>query len=126
MNPINSTDKHLINISKPTEELRRLILENPDLPIVVMSSYEAMSDEWYWTYCSNVSFSIDEYMSYDVFDDGMLETDRDHFKERLQYKFEDLPECENMSDEEFDKYLDQKYKEYEPYWKKAIFICADN
>ena len=119
-------DKHLIDISKSTEELRRLILENPDLPIVVMSSYEAMSDEWYWTYCSNVSFSIGEYMSYDVFDDGMLEIDRDHFKERLQYKFEDMPECESMSDEEFDKYLDQKYEEYEPYWKKAIFICADN
>lgn len=126
MNPINPTNAHLINISKSTEELRRLILENPDLPIVVMSSYEAMSDEWCWTYCSNISFHIKEYMSYNVFDDGYLITDRDDFEEQLRYKLEDLPECENMSDEEFDKYLDQKYKEYEPYWKKAIFIYADN
>lgn len=116
----------IIEISKSTEALKQMILENPNLPMVVMSSYEAMSDEWYWTYCSNVSFSIDEYMSYDVFDDGFLITDRDNFEERLRYKLEDLPECENMSDEEFDHYVDQKLKEYEPYWKKAIFICADN
>ena len=119
-------DNHIIDISKSTEELKKLILENPDLPIVVMSSYEAMSDEWYWTYCSNISFRIKEYMSYDVFDDGCVPTDRDDFEEQLRYKLGDLPECENMSDEEFDKYLDQKYKEYEPYWKKAIFIYADN
>lgn len=34
-------------------ELRKLIAENPDLPIVVLASEEANSGEWGWQYSNH-------------------------------------------------------------------------
>ena len=40
--------------------------------------------------------------------------------------FADEPEYEDLTEQEFDTLIENKLKEYEPYWVKAIFICADN
>lgn len=37
-----------IDISKKTDELRKLILENPDLPIVVLTDAEVVEDDSGW------------------------------------------------------------------------------
>lgn len=42
-----------------SEKLRRLIAENPDLPIVVLAGEEANSGDWYWMYCTDVDCGID-------------------------------------------------------------------
>lgn len=42
------------NIVKDSTELRKLIAENPELPIVVMVGEEATSSDYYWTYCSDL------------------------------------------------------------------------
>lgn len=43
-----------------TDKLKKLIMENPDLPIVVMVSEEASSYDYPWTICNNVTFEITE------------------------------------------------------------------
>lgn len=48
------------DIVKDSTELRKAIAENPELPIVVMTSYDAVNDECYWTYCSIVHCEIGE------------------------------------------------------------------
>lgn len=116
----------IIQLSKSTEGLKQMILENPDLPIIVLTSYEGTSDEWYWTYCKSVSYHIGEYMSYDLFDDEYLVTDREEFEDKLRYKYEDEPGINLLPEAEFDAFIAEKIKAYEPYWVKAIFICADN
>lgn len=116
----------IIKISKSTEALKQMILENPDLPILVMASYDGCSDEYYWTYCSSVTFNVGEYMSYNVFDDDWLIDDREEFEEKLRNTLADEPEYEDLTEQEFDTLIENKLKEYEPYWVKAIFICADN
>lgn len=116
----------IIPITKSTEELKTLISENPDLPIVVLASHDGCYDEYYWTYCSRVTFSIGEYMSYDVFGDDYIFSDREEFEEKLRDTLADEPEYESLSEQEFDTLIEEKLKEYEPYWVKAIFICADN
>ena len=50
--------------------------------------------------------------------------DRDDFEEVLEYHMADDPEYENLSDEEFEKAVKEKLKEYEPYWIDVIQIRA--
>ena len=108
-----------------TDELRKLILENPDLPIVVLAGTDANIGEYGWMYCSNVSFGIDEILDYDITDyEDYIFTDRD----RLEEYIEDVMWDENIprTDEEWETEKEKRLKELEPYWKKVIEIRVDN
>ena len=117
-------DKSL-HLSKSTEELRKLITENPELPIVILAGENATDSDYYWTYATDISYGIDEYLDHRDYDECVI-TDRGVLEEKLEDYWCDEPECENLNSTEFDEFIQQKLKEYEPYWKKAIFIYADN
>lgn len=110
---------------KQTDELKKLIAEHPDYPIVVIVAYEVCGDDSYgWRYAPELRFSIGEILDceQDV-NDARIYVDRDEFEEDLRdYLCDDY---ENLSDEEFDKVVQNKMKEYEPYWKNVIQIRAD-
>ena len=114
------------SLTQNSDELKRLILEYPDLPIVVLAGQEAHNDSYYgWMYCSDISFAIDEILDYDFYDyDDTVFTDRDRLKERIE---EDLyDEYQDKSDEEYDEAIKREIEKYEPYWKKVIAIYANN
>lgn len=108
-----------------TDELRKLILENPDLPIAVLCGEDANAGYCGYMFCSKISFSIGEILDCDFYDyDDAVFTDRDRLKEKIT---EDL--CDkypDISDKEFNALVKEKVKKYEPYWQKAIMIYADN
>jgi hypothetical protein len=116
------------NIIHDSAELRKLVAENPDLPIAILVGEDAASDDYAYTYCSEVSVHIDEILDCEPpFDnDGYIITDRDEFMDRLQEWMEDRDEYINLTDEQFDAALNAKCDEYEPYWKKCICIRATN
>ena len=116
------------DIVKDSTELRKAIAENPDLPIVVMASYEEVSDEFYWTYCSDVRCEIGEVLDCECpWKEGIVYSDRTEFEEDLADYLSDTVENANkMSDEEFDRILNVWEETFEKYWHKAIIIKADN
>ncbi len=108
-------------------ELRKLIAENPDLPIVVLVGEYAYSGEWGYEYCSNVSCGVEVILDCEIpFGDGIVPTDKEIFKESLADHLISLPGIEDLTDEEFDTRLKEELAKYEPHWKKVIAICADN
>ena len=112
-------------LSKESDELRKLILENPDLPIVVLAGEEASSYDWYWTYCSSVSCHISEILDCDYYDyDDTVFTDIYRLEEKIGDDLYD--EYFDKSDEEFEAAVKSKLEELEPYWKKVIAIYANN
>jgi hypothetical protein len=113
------------SLAKNSDELKRLIFENPDLPIVVLAGEDATCDYWGWTYCSSISFGIDEILDCDYYDyDDLVFTDRDSLEEKVS---DDLcDEYYGRPDEEFDAAVKRKLEELEPYWKKVIAIYATN
>lgn len=114
-----------LKIETSTEELKKLISENPDLPIVVLASQDVcMGSDYYYTIAPNVSFGVQEYLDHIDYDENIID-DRDYLRECISDFMADDEEYENLSDAEFDLEVDKKMKEYEPYWKKAIFIYAD-
>ena len=112
-------------LTQKTDELRKLILENPDLPIVVLAGEEAASSEYYWTYCSNISFHLDEILDCDFYDyyDTVF-TDKDRLEEKIADDLYD--EYCNKSEEEYEAAIKREVEKYEPYWKKVIAIYATN
>lgn len=113
------------SLVKETDELRKLILENPDLPIVVLVGQDVNCGDYWWTYCSEISFGIGEILDCDFYDyDDAVFTDR----YRLEEYIEDVMWNENIprTDEEWETEKEKRLKELEPYWKKVIEIRADN
>lgn len=113
------------SLTQKTDELRKLILENPELPIVVLAGEEANNGFFSWMYCSSISFELDEILDCDYYDyDDAVITDR----ERLEEKIEDdlWDEYHDKSEEEYDAAIKRELEKYEPYWKKVIAIYATN
>ena len=112
------------SLAKNSDELKNLILENPDLPIVVLAGEEATSGDYCWTYCSDISFAIDEILDCDFYDyDDTVFTDRDRLEEYIEDVFYDEY---SDNDEKYEEAIKNKIAELEPYWKKVIAIYANN
>lgn len=118
---------HPLNLTKSSDELKQLIAENPDLPIVVLVGQDAVSDDFGYTYCSDIHFSIEEILDCTLpFGDDYVYNDRDDFENALSDYLADCEEYEKLSDEEFEVLLNKELSKYEPYWKKVIAITGDN
>ena len=113
------------SLTKNSDELKKLIFENPDLPIVVLAGEDANDGYWCWTYCSSISFGISEILDCDFYDsDDSVFTDRDRFEEKIADDIYD--EHEEASDEYCEELIKRELEKYEPYWKKVIAIYATN
>ena len=116
-------------ITKSTDELKRLLAEHPDYPIVVVAGESANSGDYSYMYCSRISFSITEILDCEVpYQDEFVEVDRDHFNEQIEEWLWDYI-CDNdgkPTEDDFQKRLAEVKEKYEPYWKKVIEIFVDN
>ena len=96
-----------------TEELRRMVAENP-------------GDEFTSMYCSSVRVVKGEFLDcMQAVNEEISYFDRDQFEEELeQWLADGAPE--DMSEEDFQELLKQELAEYAPYWKPCIILTVDN
>lgn len=116
-------------IIQDSTELRRLIAENPDLPIVVLAGESANHGDFSWQYCNDVDCSITIILDIKTpFDrkDGIVFYDKGDFEEAVAYVLEDREECKTMTNAEFDEAVKREAEKYKEHWKKVIAIYADN
>lgn len=113
------------SLVKNSDELKKIILENPDLPIAVLADDNSNCGDWRWTYCSSITFGIGEILDCDYYDyDDVVFVDRDRLEEKIA---DDLYDdyCDK-SEEEFEAAIKREVEKYEPYWQKVIAIYASN
>ena len=113
--------------TKQTDELKQLISEHPDYPIVVLCNYEVCADASYnWWYAPEIRFRTGEILDceQDVNEERVY-IDRDDFEEDLAERLSDSGDYDEALDEEFDSIVKAELAKYEPYWKKVIQIRAD-
>ncbi len=118
-----------------TTELKRLILEHPDYPIVVLVSEEANNGDYSWMYASDITFTVGEILDkQQPFNQELIYSDRDSFEEDFEeWLWEDLHKrmeeegsnCE-LDEEAFQLILKRELQQYEPHWKNCIIVRADN
>ena len=111
-------------VMKKTEELKKLIAEHPDYPIVVLAGDEANSGGgYYWMYCTDIRFDVGEILDAEYFDDDdSIITDRDQLEEIVEERLYDT----GLEGEELEKAVKAKVAELEPYWTDVIAIYATN
>lgn len=101
---------------RDTSNLKNLILENPDLPLLIFCGEES----WIGDYCYNSApyASKGQIKCLTLYNDRYV--DEDDYRELLSDNLCDEEEYANLSDEEYDKMIDQKVAETE--FCKAIVI----
>ena len=100
-----------------TSILRNLILENPDLPVLIFCGEDAWSGEWSYTQADATGGKIEELT---LFSERWM--NKDEYEEELSEALCDEEEYKNLSDEEFAKMINKKVEETE--FVKAIVICV--
>lgn len=98
-----------------TSILRNLILENPDLPVLIFCGEDAWSREWSYTQADATRGEIEELT---LFSERWM--NKDEYEEELSEVLCDEGEYKNMSDEEFTEMINKKVAETE--FVKAIVI----
>ena len=110
-------------------ELRKLIAENPDLPIVVLADEESASPDYSSTYCSSVhcflGWLLDVKTPYDH-PDGYVFSDKDGFENAIVEAFENGKQYEDLSNDEFFEAVKKEMEKYEDDWVQVIVIHASN
>ena len=103
-------------------ELRKLILENPELPILVFVGDEVNTGDYRYMSAADVTAVVGEVLDCEVPGwDGVI-TDRDDLEEAIWDYYRDDFEG---NDSEWDAYFDKKLDEFEPFWVKAIIVYVD-
>lgn len=112
------------SLVQKSDKLKKLILENPELPIVILANEDSSNADYGWTFCSSISFYIEEILDYDFYDSDEVFTDRDRFEEVIADNLYD-EYCEKP-EEEYEAAIKCEVEKYDPYWKKVIAIYASN
>ena len=114
-----------LNLDHKTDELRRLILENPDLPIVILADESSVTDNGAWTFCSKIGVKIEEILDCEYYDYGdLVITERDRLEEVIEDQL--YEKYHNKPDSEYDAAIKAEMDKLEPYWKKVIAVYATN
>lgn len=108
------------NIVNNTKELRKAILDHPELPIVVIAGQGA-SDEDYSMFCSYIQVEIGEFLDCKDFEKAY--TDREEFREDMEDYYYSGFDGTKL---EFNKYINKKLDKYEQYWINCIILYVDN
>ncbi|MCM1232310.1 MAG: hypothetical protein NC489_19480 [Ruminococcus flavefaciens] len=98
-----------------TTKLRNLILENPELPLLVFCGEDSWHDEYPYEQADASSGDIKELTFYN----GWW-MDRGDYEDKLSDDLCDKEEYKNLSDHEYSKIIEQKIAETE--FVKAIVI----
>lgn len=100
---------------KDTTQLRKLILENPDLPLLIFCGEDSWHDEYPYEQADVCKVGIQELTRYN---DWWM--DKDDYEDKLSDDMCDQQEYEDLSDEDYNQMINQKVAETE--FVKAIVI----
>ena len=134
---MKETEKRPTGIVMNNAEIRKLILENPDLPIVFQANDDANNGDYTYMFCTYVYAQIGEVLDCEQeIDEGVIFTDRESFEDAVYDKVMDEAEDINysvyekiapeLSEKDIEDEAKRVMSEYEPYWKKCIMITVGN
>ena len=118
------SDYYLLNECK---ELKRLIAENPDLPLAFFAEDTGIYIDYGYMSCSSVTAEKGEVLDcYQDINDEKVFASRDEFEEELQEVLCAIGEYRNISDEEFYEILKKEKSKYDDKWKDCIIVYVGN
>ena len=125
----NMKDWLKCNLVHETEKLRKLIIENPDCPLLIFAGEEANCGDYSYMACTDVSVKKDCVLILDNEspappNDELVYIGEDELEDDIaDAVYNDLPDA---SESELDAEVKKRMKEFEPYWKDCIVVYATN
>lgn len=126
---MNKLERYTTGMLHCTDELRQLIIDNPDLPLLVFAGEDANNGDYYQMSCSRIDAYVGEYLDCcQTVEEDVCFTDRDEFEEKLTDFLADKTYCsdDEFNDDELNELVQKELAEYEPYWKPCIILTVDN
>ena len=116
-------EKRPTKLLHSADDLRQLILDHPDLPLLVFASDDANSGDYPYMSCGTVHAEVGEFLDcmQDV-DDVYCFTDRDEFVEKIEDALYDF----DGSEQELEIEVERRAAEYDLYWKPCIIVYVGN
>ena len=110
-----------------TDELKQLIVENPDLPIVVFAGDDANIGDYSYTSCSYIKAYKGEFLDCaQTVNDCMCYTDRDEFEDDVADALAGEEQYRALPVDEFNFLVERTVNEYDDFWKPCILLHVDN
>lgn len=124
---MNNEERKPTGLLHSADELKQLIVENWDLPILVFAGDNANIGDYYYMSCSYIKAYKGEFLDCaQTINDCMCYTDKDDFEDDVYTVLEGEERYDNLSDEEFDSVVKQKIAEYDAFWKPCIILYVDH
>lgn len=116
-----------LDLLHSADDLKRLIVENPDLPILVFAGDNANKGDYAYMSCSYVSAEKGEFLDCEQqIDECKCYTDRDDFEEDVFDALVNDEQCVDLSDEELNSVVKQEVTKYDEFWTPCIILWVDN
>ena len=109
------------------DELKQLIAENPDLPILVFAGDDANTGDYSYMSCSYIKAYKGEFLDCaQTVNDCMCYTDRDDFEEAVADSLAGEEQYRDLPYDEFNSLVERTVNEYNDFWKPCILLHVDN
>ena len=107
-----------------TEILKKMIIENPGLPLLVFAGEEANRGDYSFTCCTDVRVEKGEVLDCAGPNDEILYTDREDLEDDVGEEL--YGEVGDIPDEEYEKMLKERMSKYDEYWTDCIILSVTN
>ena len=122
---MTKSDNDLITIVHSTDDLRNLIMQHPDMPLLIMAGENSNTGDYPYMVCTAVTAEAGEYLScWQEFDEESIYTNREEFERVLTDCVGDSRVFDTES--EFDAAVQAELKKHDKYWKPCIILRVDN
>lgn len=106
------------------EELVKLIQENPKLPFVFMVNNDEIADSYGYTIMENFKACISEIYEYEAYGNKTFTDDRTDVEEYYYNYFSDREEYKNLSNEEYEKAINDWIDENIVHYKAIVLYVS--
>lgn len=121
---MDNSEKKPLPYVRQFDKLRKLIIENPDLPICFFATDTACDYDYSSCSCDDVSAEIGEILNcQQTIKDEIVFTDRDDFEEAV---YDALSDGDDESEAAIEAKVPLVVAEYDPYWVKCIIVTVSN
>ena len=120
---MRESEKRPTGLLNSGDKLRKVLLENPDLPLLVFAGDGANNGDYGYMSCTYIHVEVGEFLDcqQDINDERCF-TDREEFEDEARDNYCDF----DGSEQEFEQFIENLILPYEPYWKKCIILYVNN
>lgn len=118
------SDYYLLNECK---ELKRLITENPDLPLMFFAGDTGNDGTYCYMSCDTIRAHKGRVLDCEnEINDEIVFDDERYFEEEVEEALAWTDEAKDLSDKEFDELVEEEIAKYDDKWKDCIIVYVGN